>query len=186
MFDSQHKYKVYSKECGGYDCEFVDPPPEVLGTKCLVCLHVLRKPKQTECCGHDFCETCIEAVQVRLCPMCNRRDFATFYDKRLHRALNQLQVRCTYQKRGCTWTGELGNLDNHLNCDDGCKFADTDREVSSDDAQMPSKNDVIAHMEEQPIQLAAEKVEGKERDIGSELQKSNERKEDFENFSAEV
>ena len=120
--------------------------------------------------------------------MCNHVDFATFHDKRLRRALNELQVRCTYQKRGCTWTGELGKLDNHLNCDDGCKFANIDHEFSID-ARMPSKNNVKAHMEEQHIQPVAKKFEGKERDIESELQKSNELKEDFsvvQNLSAEV
>ena len=119
--------------------------------------------------------------------MCNHVDFATFHDKRLQRALNELQVRCTYQKRGCTWTGELGKLDNHLNCDDGCKFADI--EFSIDDARMPSKNNGIAHMEEQHIQLIAKESEGKKRDIESELQTSNQLKEDssvVENFSAEV
>ena len=117
--------------------------------------------------------------------MCNYLDFATFYDKRLQRALSELQVRCTYQKRGCTWTGELGKLDNHLNCDDGCKFADTDREVSIDDAQIPSKNNV----EEQDVLPVAKKIEGKGRDIESELQKSSELKKDFsdvENHSAVV
>ena len=116
--------------------------------------------------------------------MCNHVDFATFYDKRLQRDLNELQVRCMYQKRGCTWTGELGKLDNHLNSDDGCKFADIDCEFSIDDAQMPSKNP----QEEQHIQLVAKKFEGKERDIESKLRKSNEKKEEsvVENLSVEV
>ena len=117
--------------------------------------------------------------------MCNSVDFATFYDKRLQRALSELQVRCTYQKRGCAWTGKLGKLEEHLNCDDGCKFADTDRGFSIDDAQIPSKNNV----EEQDVLPVTKKIEGKGRDIESEPQKSSELKKDFsdiENYSAEV
>ncbi len=46
-----------------------------------------------------------------------------------------MKVRCSHQKDGCEWTGELGQLDEHLNTDpqpeilkqlDGCKFVEID------------------------------------------------------------
>ena len=116
--------------------------------------------------------------------MCKNADFSTFHDKKLQRALNELQVRCTYQERGCTWTGELGKLDKHFNWDDlssGCKFADIQCEFSSVgcETQMTYK-DMMVHMKEaQPhhIQLLTEKVEEQESEINqlhSELQSSKE------------
>ena len=77
-----------------------------------------------------------------------------------------------YQKRGCTWTGELGELDTHLNCDDlssACEYADIHCKFSyvGCTALMPRK-DMMAHMEEeQPhhIELLAEKVGEQEREI---------------------
>ena len=175
---SQHAFDSSSKvllgESGGYDCEFVNPPPEVLETKCPICHDIPRKPNQTKCCGQIFCETCIEPVQAQTkpCPMCKHTGFTTFHDKKLQRALNQLQVRCTFQERGCTWTGELGKLDSHLNCNDlssACEYADIHCKFSCIGcmALMPRK-DMIAHMEEEQShhnELLAEKVEEQGREI---------------------
>ena len=116
--------------------------------------------------------------------MCKNADFSTFHDKKLQRAINELQVQCTYRERGCTWTGELGKLDKHFNWDDlssGCKFADIQCEFSSVgcETQM-TYNDMMVHMKEaQPhhIQLLTEKVEEQESKINqlhSELQNSKE------------
>ena len=53
-----------------------------------------------------------------------------FADKRLRRSLYAFQVRCVHQKSGCEWTGELGELERHLNLNPelskqlvGCAFA---------------------------------------------------------------
>ena len=53
-----------------------------------------------------------------------------FADKRLRRSLYAFQVRCVHQKSGCEWTGELGELERHLNLNPelskqlvGCGFA---------------------------------------------------------------
>ena len=116
--------------------------------------------------------------------MCKNTDFSTFHDKKLQRALNELQVWCTYQERGYKRTGELGKLDKHFDWDDfsgGCKFADIQCEFSSVgcETQMTYK-DMMVHMKEaQPhhIQLLTEKVEEQESKINqlhSELQNSKE------------
>ena len=54
-----------------------------------------------------------------------------FADKRLRRSLYAFQVRCVHQKSGCEWTGELGELERHLNLDPklskqlvGCAFVE--------------------------------------------------------------
>ena len=118
---------------GGFECEFVERPPgpDILQTDCPVCLLIVREPKQATCCGYSFCQTCIERVLTskKPCPTCNKAEFSVFTDKRLQRSLYQLQVRCEHQKEGCDWSGELGQLDKHLNENpglgnqlDGCEF----------------------------------------------------------------
>ena len=65
------------------------------------------------------------------CPCCKRKELEMHRNKSLDRALKQLHVRCQNHEHGCTWTGELGQYDRHLNLKmqlkermDGCKFAD--------------------------------------------------------------
>ena len=56
---------------GGYDYEFVTPPPKSL--ECSICLLALRDPHVISCCGNEFCQACIERVRRdgKPCPLCN-------------------------------------------------------------------------------------------------------------------
>ena len=105
------------KQQGGFDCEFIKHPPEEIQVECPVCLLVVREPHQVTCCGYAFCRTCIERVQLQksACPTCNKNDFSVFPDKRLQRLVYAYQVCCSHKKEGCQWTGNLGELDKHLN-----------------------------------------------------------------------
>ena len=118
------------KQRGGYDCEFVETPQELQGD-CPICLGVLREPFQVTCCGNSFCRTCIKLIQTKekACPTCNEANFSAFPNKGLQRSLYSFRVQCVHQKSGCEWTGELGELDGHLNVNpelgkqlDGCGF----------------------------------------------------------------
>ena len=125
-----------SKESGGFVCEIVDPPPEhFLQTECPVCLLTIREPHQVTCCGYSFCHSCIQQIKDKNkpCPTCKKEGFSDFPDMRLKRALYALKVHCSHQKDGCKWTGELGQLDAHLNEDpepekqlNGCQFVEID------------------------------------------------------------
>ena len=128
----QRQIETSPRERGGYDCEFVERPKE-LETDCPICLLVLRDPFQASCCGNSFCQLCINRVQAdkKSCPTCNEADFSVFADKRLRRSLYAFRVRCTHQKSGCEWTGELGELERHLNLNPelgrqlvGCAFVE--------------------------------------------------------------
>ena len=101
----------------GFNCEFVDTPPKAVQTDCPVCLLVLREPHQATCCGYAFCRACIEHVRTdqKPCPTCTRKDFSVFPDLRLQRSLYELCVRCPHKAGGCQWTGELSQLEKHLN-----------------------------------------------------------------------
>ena len=122
------------KKSGGFACEIVDPPPEhLLQTECPVCLLTIREPHQVTCCGYSFCHSCIQRIKDKNkpCPTCKREGLSDFPDMRLKRALYTLKVHCSHQKDGCEWTGELGQLDAHLNEDpepekqlNGCQFVE--------------------------------------------------------------
>ncbi|XP_064385185.1 TNF receptor-associated factor 4-like [Halichondria panicea] len=119
----------------GFDCEFVEPPPErFVQSECPVCLQIIREPHQVTCCGKKFCKACIEHIKAikKPCPTCNE-EFSSFADKSSKQSLYSLKVRCSHQKDVCEWTGELRQLDEHLNTDpqpekqlDGCQFVEID------------------------------------------------------------
>ena len=102
---------------GGYDCDFVQSPPEIIQSECPICHLVLREPYQAPCCGNSFCRTCIEPIRLgnANCPTCRHAGFTTFPDKRLERSLNPFKVFCSRRDEGCEWNGELGSLERHLN-----------------------------------------------------------------------
>ena len=107
----------------GYDCEFVDTTciSEDVEIECSICLLILRQPYMVRCCGNRFCRTCLERLQEGAlkdtpCPLCKQKIAAAMPDRKLQRLLNEKQVYCSNKNRGCTWTGELGQLEvSHLN-----------------------------------------------------------------------
>ena len=113
----QKEARRRSRSLGGYDCEYIEQPPQYLQSECPICLMVLRDPHQVSCCGNSFCRVCIDVVQTSSspCPTCNNDSFSVFQDKRLQRSLYAFHVRCPHAKEGCQWTGELGELGKHLN-----------------------------------------------------------------------
>ena len=115
----------------GLKCEFVEKPPKVFQSECPICLLVLREPYQATCCGKSFCKECIHQIKAanQACPTCNEKDFTLFPNKGLQQSLYDFQVSCTHKSKGCEWTGELRELDNHLNSDppadkalEGCPY----------------------------------------------------------------
>jgi len=109
---------------------FVSSPPKMIQTECPICLNILSEPYLVSCCGHSYCQACIERIQTmkRSCPMCNKPDFQSLHNKALQRQLNGLQVCCPYEGSGCQWVGEMGKVCKHLNERDefapgACKFA---------------------------------------------------------------
>jgi len=106
---------VTQKEFGGYDCKFVTPPAAAFQTECPICHLILREPYQATCCGKNFCHSCIQGVEnTGQCPAC-RGKLELFQNKSLRQALIQLHVWCTDHDDGCNWSGELGELERHLN-----------------------------------------------------------------------
>ena len=111
--------EIVEEAHGGYDCAFVDPPPALVQTECPICLLILKQPCLTSCCGCKVCQTCIDGVRKRFlpCPNCNKGYFTIMREQGLERTLKELEVVCSYKEYGCNWTGRLGHLETHLDCD---------------------------------------------------------------------
>ena len=115
---------------GGFDCEFVENPPEAVQSECLVCLLILKEPWQTICCGKSYCQVCIEQLKAdkKVCAYC-KKDINDFPNVGLQQSLYNFKVYCVNKNQGCQWTGELRELDKHINSNpsqekqlDGCQF----------------------------------------------------------------
>ena len=110
----------------GFECEFVEKPPEVFQSSCPVCLLILTKPYQVTCCGNSFCRACIQQIKIKnkSCPTCNKENFTDYSNLGLQRPLYGYKVYCSNKDEGCDWQGELGQLDKHLNLnpDQGCSY----------------------------------------------------------------
>ena len=117
----------------GYDCDFVEPPPDDL--LCKICYFPARDPQQTyECCGQIFCAVCLDRyansmiVNNKQCPYCKTEPFVFMSDARTRRNVGNLKVFCLHKSLGCTWTDELRSLDLHLvediNNKKGCPFTE--------------------------------------------------------------
>ena len=114
---------------------FIQRPQEAFQVDCPICLSVLREPYLISCCGYNFCRLCIDRVQLQngSCPTCNEEGFSVVPNKGLKRSLYAFKVWCSHKKEGCQWTGELGELDKHLNVSPklheqlvGCEFSEVE------------------------------------------------------------
>ena len=103
----------------GFECEFAEKVSKGIQAECPICLLVLREPYQATCCGKSFCRRCIRRIKAskKTCPTCNDKNFTLFPNKGLQQSLFDFEVYCTHKSKGCEWTGELRELDNHLNSD---------------------------------------------------------------------
>ena len=120
-------------EVGGYDCDFVESPADDL--LCKICQYPARDPRQTNvCCGQTFCATCLgkymnsKILDNKQCPYCKTVPFTFMPDARTKRYVGGLKVFCPRKSLGCTWTGELRSLEQHLVKDidnkKGCPFTE--------------------------------------------------------------
>ncbi len=117
MSEKEELNKTESEREEGFKCEFLEPPPSVLQTECPICHQIIQDPHQVTCCGYSYCHSCIEQIRAnkRPCAKCNSENFDDFPDKRLKNTLYAFKVHCSHKREGCEWTGELGQLDEHLN-----------------------------------------------------------------------
>ena len=91
---------------------------------CLICFNVLRDPVMCSRNQHCFCRSCIKQhlQNSQRCPTCN--DELTVEtlgepQRMVKDVINELNIHCVYNNRGCQEIVQLQHLDRH---EDSCGF----------------------------------------------------------------
>ena len=112
---------IYS-DSGGYDYDFVDTIADKY--LCNICHCVLKDARLTECCGQNFCDSCLTKclkTKADVCPFCQQR-VKSIKNKEKIREINEFRIRCTYRKMKCNWVGKLEDIKRHLEGVGGCSY----------------------------------------------------------------
>ena len=115
---------------------------------CLICHGLADSPHQTTCCGQAFCSGCILKWKKKknICPLCTVSGVNTSKDVRLDRQIKGLILFCPNYKFGCDWTGELRDVEKHIQescsyqsivCPHGCGREIFKHQRSAHDASCP-------------------------------------------------
>ena len=96
--------------------DFVEDPPDDL--VCPVCLLPCKDPHLISCCGRKLCLACITGIQDSglaevACPCCRSNEYDIMRDKLVERRVLDLKVYCKHKEKGCTWAGELRDVELH-------------------------------------------------------------------------
>ena len=88
---------------------------------CPICFDLLTEPYLSDC-GHHVCCQCrtrLIASNNEVCPECREPDVLSNarLNRSLQREINDLMVRCQHHREGCEWTGEVRDLQSHLDPD---------------------------------------------------------------------
>jgi len=149
-------------DTGGYDAEFVDELPDYF--KCIICHLALKQPVLFVDCGHRVCASCFRQMKEfaqqtstnLLCPHDRTLIDANkvFEDKGIMRPILDFKVRCGHTGEGCTWVGELRDLQSHLDSDCSYVIIDTKkvlrdlvRKVDSCEKKLSTKDEEVRYLE---------------------------------------
>lgn len=102
----------------GYDYKFLEKLRRKF--QCPLCSKAMREPVQVSTCGHRFCDTCLQeflSEGVFKCPEDQLPlDYAKIYpDRELETQVLTLSIRCIHSEEGCRWSGQIKQLQTHLN-----------------------------------------------------------------------
>ncbi|XP_065887553.1 TNF receptor-associated factor 3-like isoform X2 [Dysidea avara] len=137
---------------GGYEYQFVDTPLDMF--VCKICQYPSREPHLSACCGHTFCNSCLEAAKrsttiSKACPICRDEEFSTMPHKQADQAIRSLHVFCTNKEKGCEWQGEVNDIINHLGNIDSCQFEDVT--CSNDCGKCLQQQYLTGHVEDECV-----------------------------------
>ena len=97
-----------------HGCEFVDKVPDYFC--CKRCSLIARRRSTTTCCGESYCQPCITTVKENggPCPGCGLLEFSATEQGSYQKSIESQRVYCSNKRRGCGWSGMLGQLESHL------------------------------------------------------------------------
>lgn len=105
-------------------------PDEISPTLfCPICSEVFTEPTRLDC-GHTFCNDCINQwyKKSELCPNCRQKIIASLVSRDLlaYTIINDLEVSCNNESKGCPWKGPLSDLKAHMKvCDENIELLQT-------------------------------------------------------------
>ena len=117
---------------------------------------------------------CIEHTRAnkQSCPSCNTEEYTNIFDRKQHRLLSKLQIRCTNVEKGCEWVGELDDQEKHLTND--CVYLpemdnSKEQEEKHGDETRMEEQDMTTSREitvlEKEIELIQEQLEAHKKEI---------------------
>ena len=79
------------------------------------------------CCKNNFCEDHIKnsssILTKKQCPICYSEKFEAFRDAQADEKIQALMVYCPNKDAGCSWVGEVSQVNEHCNSDQlGCLY----------------------------------------------------------------
>jgi hypothetical protein len=102
---------------------------------CPICLSITEDPWESNCCGHLFCNKCIQNVKDRKCPICRTKNTLFRENAFAKIILSNMLVKCPY---GCDLVTPVANLKLHkYQCEEAtfkcsiekdCRFEGTKKE----------------------------------------------------------
>ena len=134
---------------GGYEEERFKDKVDIK-LQCSVCLKVLKDPVQCPN-EHYFCRSCIQTSlrqNSEACPMCQHHlteEILTNPPRILIDFLQNLEIRCDHENRGCREFTKLEFLDHHVN---SCGYSPT-RCTNVGCAEVMNRNEKERHEREQ-------------------------------------
>lgn len=119
--------KQYEKDTYTIERNFINSEKISQHLQCSICSLVFNNPMRLDC-GHTFCYKCIMNLIMnynKLCPICrvSINEGCISRDLLAYNIINDLEVTCNNEMKGCPWKGQLVELENHLKlCDENIVY----------------------------------------------------------------
>merc|ERR1711962_139425 len=134
--------------------------------KCIVCHLALKEPVLIIECGHRLCKLCFENLckyatehnNPILCPH-DRKEIdqeKVVDDKGVGRTVLGLQVYCDNKAEGCTWSGELRYLEDHVKKQ--CKVTTMKKFMDGIEKRLDEKDNAMKELQER-LSLKDEEIQ---------------------------
>ena len=110
---------------------------------CVICQEVFTDPIRLNC-GHTFCGKCIEHwfLSRYKCPTCRAKVIEFSKDLLAYDLVNDLEVKCHNEEKGCPWKGALSELNNHLKvCEESLKIILEEKKKKEEEEKKKKEED---------------------------------------------
>lgn len=131
---------------------FINSEEISLNLQCSICNEIFNNPMRLDC-GHTYCYDCIKnwISKKNQCPNCRQKIVESLISRDLlaYNIINDLEVSCNNENKGCPWKGPLLSLENHMKiCNDNIDLLIKDNKKEKE--KTPDENE-----EKQSVQVSS-------------------------------